>query len=241
LNTVIHWKNSEKWFKSKHLPYKLGALLTGKPGTGKSSFVKAMAQEVDLPIEIFDLTTFTNEDMIRYWGQLKERAPVAALFEDIDRLFDEKGRLLQNQEKYGGPSLTLDCLLNCISGVLPSDGILTIATANFPERLDPALTRPGRLDREIVFKDLDGIARRTLAERILSDCPEFIEHCIAEGTGETGAQFTKRCGDLAVKHFWESGKNKTHVSKPSIWLPGPPPLEKNPYAKLSKSLDWSEH
>jgi SpoVK/Ycf46/Vps4 family AAA+-type ATPase len=133
-------------------------------------------------------------------------APSIALFEDLDRLFDENKKFILKD-------LTLDCLLNCMSGVSDSSGVLTISTVNFPDRLDIALgvidengksTRPGRLDFEIVFDELDEKCRYEIAMRILDDYPTWIPEVVKAGNGDTGAQFTNRCCELATELYWKN-------------------------------------
>lgn len=207
-NEIIRWKNSEKWFKDKMIPWRMGGGLFGPPGTGKTSFVRAVGQELDMPIHVYDLTTMSNEELTQFWRRSLSAAPCIVLFEDLDRVFDEERNV---KGTMGKAPLTLDALLNCINGVDPADGILVLVTANDVSKLDPALgvpdqtgksTRPGRLDRVVYFGPLDEEGRREIAKRILSDCPDEIEKQVAEGAGETGAQFENRCSKLALNHFW---------------------------------------
>jgi hypothetical protein len=202
---IRHWKNSADWFNQRNIPWTRAVRLRGKPGTGKTSFARAIAFDLNMPIHIIDLSTMTNEELSEAWDDVVRDAPSIALFEDIDRLFNtEKQFILKD--------LTLDCLLNCISGVSESNGVLTITTVNFPERLDPALgviengksTRPGRLDFEIEFKELTEDCRRDVASRVLDEYPEDMERIIREGDGDTGAQFTQRCCEAATTLYWAS-------------------------------------
>lgn len=210
-----HWKASEAWYRSRRIPWRRGVLLYGKPGTGKTSFARAVAQELDLPVVAFDLTSFGNPDFVRAWRRLVSRAPCMALLEDIDAVFD--GRENRLGEEGGG--LSFDCLLNCLSGIESADGVLVIVTTNRLECLDDALgvpdadgvsTRPGRIDRTVELPVLNADCRRRVAERILADCHVEIESIVMDGEGESGAQFVERCSRVALACYWDQAQRNGH-------------------------------
>lgn len=211
---VRRWKESEKWFKEKGLSHRFGASILGPPGSGKSSLVRGIGQSLDMPIHSYDLTTMDNEELVDSWQSSLNASPCIVLMEDIDRIFDENKQIKTAKDK---SPLTLDCLLNCISGVQPSDGILVLVTANDVTKLDPALgvpdstgksTRPGRLDRAVYVGALNKAGREKIAARILSDCTHLIEEAVSEGENETGAQFEARCSKIALEQYW--GKFKVY-------------------------------
>jgi len=209
------WYDSKDWFLEKDIPWRRGWLLYGKPGTGKSSLVKGIGQFLDIPIYVFDLSSMSNLELNQCWEKMTSRTPCIALIEDIDTIFSKRVNKLGEM----GGGLTFDCLLNCISGVKNTNGIFTIITSNNVEEVDPALgalrndnhvngtfmsTRPGRIDRIFELPLLDEKCRRKIANRILVDCPSFIEQTIKDGDGDTGAQFQERCSQIALKEFWKN-------------------------------------
>lgn len=206
------WKNSEKWYKDRGIPWKRGYLLYGPPGTGKSTCIKSIAQELDIPIYRFDLLSENNQTFPENYKTAQMDYPSIILMEDIDLCFNKKNNL--NIGMNPKESLSFDCLLNTISGVGNSDGILLFITTNNIESIDSTLytiadgksSRPGRIDKAIFLGAMREPERRKLANLILSDFSENIESIIKLGENETAAQFQDRCCALALKLFWQNKK-----------------------------------
>lgn len=205
------WLQSETWFRERGVPWRRGWLLYGKPGTGKTCLVRAIAEDLDLPIYVFDLATLSNRELVEEWEEMLEHSPCIALMEDIDSVFRGRRNLLGES----GGGLTFDCLLNTIDGVERCDGLFTVITTNKLDSIDPAIaethqgdessdmpTRPGRVDRIIRMEALTVAGREKLAKRILADWPELVNDAVRAGDGDTGAQFQERCLRMAEVLFW---------------------------------------
>lgn len=202
-----HWVKNKQWFTDRDIPWNRSIRVEGVPGSGKSTFIVNLAKHLNLPIYKFHLATMDSKDFQEEWKQVTSSSPAIILLEDFDRLFNE-------DKSFKLEKLTLDTILNAISGANEYNGILTIITANFPERLDDALgriengvsTRPGRLDFLIEINELTEQGRRSIANKILDKFPETINSIVKDGEGETASQFSQRCIELAQNKFWEEFK-----------------------------------
>jgi hypothetical protein len=215
VDEAIFWKQNKNWYKDRNIPWKRGWLLWGIPGTGKTSLARAVAQELDMPIWVFDLASLTNEELREGWRRMSQFSPCIALLEDIDGTFD--GRRNVAVEGKNREGLTFDALLNCIDGVERCDGVLVIVTTNKIDKVDSAIgvrqedgtsSRPGRIDRVIEMKppNREGLIR--VAKRILDKRPDLWETMAdaAFAKGETVCQFQERCCQIALKQKWENFK-----------------------------------
>lgn len=138
--------DNRNWFDANDLPYKRGYLLQGPPGNGKTSLVRALMSKWNLTAHTPQLRAKDMNDaaFIFIVDRAVRNGPALLLLEDLDRAFP-KGANQTSQ-------VSLEQLLNSLDGVTTNDGLITIATANEPENLDPAiLTRPQRFDRIVHF------------------------------------------------------------------------------------------
>lgn len=135
---------SESWYNSLGIPYRRGYLLTGSPGTGKSTLALVLASELDYNLYTLDLADPALNDarLGALMISLEERSLV--LVEDVDALFSGRVSSANNH-------LTFSGVINALDGLLAGRSRLLVLTTNHPERLDPALCRPGRVDRTFTF------------------------------------------------------------------------------------------
>ncbi len=214
---IKNWINSETWYKNKGIPWKRGWLMIGPPGTGKTSLARTIGEHLDIPIIIFALSTFTDKDFQRAWSNLQSYVPCIALIEDIDATFDGRVNIANGSTMYGKP-LSFDTLLNTIDGVQNSEGVFTIITSNCIDKLDIALgkptngnsmsTRPGRVDKIVSLGLMKEPERQRMAERILCDCPQFINELVKTCDNYTPAQFQDKCSKIALKMYWEAKESE---------------------------------
>lgn len=145
---VKEFQSSSKWYYDRGIPYRRGYLLHGPPGTGKSSFIQALAGELDYDIAILNLSErgLTDDRLNHLLTVIPPRTLV--LLEDIDVAF--ANRLVQSDpDGYRGATVTFSGLLNALDGVASAEERIIFLTTNHAKRLDSALVRPGRVDMTV--------------------------------------------------------------------------------------------
>ncbi|KAF2673511.1 putative mitochondrial chaperone BCS1 [Microthyrium microscopicum] len=147
LKDVQSFLDSRTWYLDRGIPYRRGYLLHGPPGTGKSSFIQALAGELDFNIAILNVSErgLTDDRLAHLLGKVPSRTMV--LLEDADAAF--VNRKQSDSEGYSGATVTFSGLLNALDGVASSEERLVFLTTNHIERLDDALIRPGRIDMSL--------------------------------------------------------------------------------------------
>lgn len=81
------WRDNREWYKKKGIPWKRGWLLYGVPGSGKTSLVRAFAEDLDMPVFVYNLSELGNFGFQKHWLNMQSSAPCIALIEDIDNVF----------------------------------------------------------------------------------------------------------------------------------------------------------
>lgn len=134
------------WYRSTGIPYRRGYLFYGPPGSGKSSLAVVMASELHIPLYVLNLSTIRDDNALeQIIYKISTEDPCILLIEDIDTAVPDRG--VDKAKNF----FSLGTLLNALDGVLARENIILVVTTNHKEVLDPALIRPGRIDRLIEF------------------------------------------------------------------------------------------
>lgn len=138
---------SEALYARLGMPWHRGYLFHGPPGTGKTSYVHALATHLQRDIRSLSLTGVENDsDLHEIIDEI--RGHCILLIEDIDISHSSRERDDTSE------GVTLAGVLNTLDGVTTPHGLLTIITTNNRDSLDPALLRAGRIDKTVEFPAL---------------------------------------------------------------------------------------
>ncbi len=139
---IANFFTSRHTYEAYNVAWKRGVLFIGSPGNGKTHTVKALINKMQKPcLYVKSLSArYDNEseNIRKVFQRARQSAPCILVLEDLDSLINAENRSF---------------FLNELDGFATNHGILTLATTNHPERLDPAiLNRPSRFDRKYHFE-----------------------------------------------------------------------------------------
>ncbi|MBR6704781.1 MAG: ATP-dependent zinc metalloprotease FtsH [Lachnospiraceae bacterium] len=183
-----------------------GALLVGPPGTGKTLLAKAVAGEAQVPFfslagsDFVEMFVGMGASRVRsLFKEAQQMAPCIIFIDEIDAIGKSR------DSRYGGNDereQTLNALLAEMDGFDSSKGVFILAATNRPEVLDPALCRPGRLDRRIIVDkpDLKGrvAVLKVHARHVnMGDDVDFEEVALAT-SGAVGSDLANMINEAAI-------------------------------------------
>ena len=179
-----------------------GVLLVGPPGTGKTLLAKAVAGEADVPFfsmsgsEFVEMLVGVGASRVRdLFERAKKAAPCIVFIDELDAVGRQRGAGLGggNDER----EQTLNQILVEMDGFDGRQAVIVMAATNRPDVLDPALTRPGRFDRQVVVDRPDRAGPRSHP-----DGP-FARHAAGPGrrSAHSGAEHTGHGGRRSRQHL----------------------------------------
>ena len=188
LSEVVRLLQQSQSQASSTISLPRGMLLYGRPGTGKTMLAKALAAEAELPFIAVTGPQLLDVRLIKaVFRRARQYAPSLVFMDEIDAL-GVRGK--------GGSDQAINQLLAEIDGFEESrDGhVFVIAATNFPNQVDPALTRSGRLDLCLEVPFLDPQARRHFLAR-LATLPHLqdwdLDALVELSAGMSGADLEK--------------------------------------------------
>ena len=212
LREVVSFLKNPQRFEKLGAKVPRGALLVGPPGTGKTLLARSVAAEAGVPFlsangsDFVEMYVGVGAKRIReLYKEAREHKQAIVFIDEIDAVARARsgssggtgnpGSLVEHEN-------TLIALLTELDGFKMS-GIITIAATNRADVLDPALTRPGRLDRRIEVPNPDKLGRVAILNVHVSDKPLDADvdlDLVAERTpGLSGAELSRVCNEAALE------------------------------------------
>jgi len=163
LEEIVEFLKNPRKFNDlgAHIPK--GVLLVGPPGTGKTLLARAVAGEAGVPFfsisgsDFVEMFVGVGASRVRdLFDQAKKNSPCIVFIDEIDAVGRHRGAGLGGG--HDEREQTLNQLLVEMDGFGVNEGVIIIAATNRPDILDPALTRPGRFDRQVMvgYPDIKG-------------------------------------------------------------------------------------
>lgn len=208
LQEVVEYLHDPTKYRDIGAKMPKGILLVGPPGTGKTMLAKAVAGESEVPFfsisgsEFVEMFVGMGAAKVRdLFKQAKEKAPCIVFIDEIDAIGKKRGggTLGGNDER----EQTLNQLLTEMDGFEDNAGVIILAATNRPESLDPALTRPGRFDRQVpvTLPDLQGrVAILKVHAAKIKTAPSIDYDKVARmASGASGAELANIVNEAALR------------------------------------------
>src|SRR5688572_1890342 len=204
LREVVEFLRDPKRFRKLGARVPKGILLHGPPGTGKTLLAKAVANESKA--EFFAQSASSFVEMFaglgaarirRLFREARKEAPSIVFIDELDAVGATRGKDISGEKDQ-----TLNQLLVELDGFDERDEIVVIAASNLLEKLDPALLRPGRFDRQIFVAPPDLKGRRSILQVHTRNKPLAegidLEMVARQTSGLTGADLANLCNEAAI-------------------------------------------
>jgi chaperone BCS1 len=158
---------SRQWYRDRSIPWRRGYLLHGEPGCGKSSVAHALASHLGMNVAALSLASVAGDSALR--NIMRAMPPKCLLLiEDIDASFVKR-------DSKDVETVTFSGLLNAIDGIAAAEGRILVMTTNHPDKIDPALCRPGRADVDVKIELADASQAKRMFLRFFPDSEDLAD------------------------------------------------------------------
>src|SRR5215204_5268706 len=204
LAEVVEFLRDAKRFHALGAQVPKGILLHGPPGTGKTLLAKAVATESGARFYSQSAASFVEMSaglgaarIRRLFSEARDNAPAILFIDEIDAVGARRGSDNNSEREQ-----TLNQLLVEMDGFESSGDLVVIAASNLLEKLDPALLRPGRFDRQIFVSPPDVAGREAILKVHSRNKPVSgscdLETLARQTSGLTGADLANICNEAAI-------------------------------------------
>jgi cell division protease FtsH len=203
LEEIVEFLRDPKPFAKLGAKVPKGVLLHGPPGTGKTLLAKAVAHESGAQFFAQSAASFVEmfaglgaARIRRLFAIARKHEPAIIFIDELDAVGGRRGSDISGEKDQ-----TLNQLLVEMDGFAGSGRVVVIAASNLLEKLDPALLRPGRFDRQVFVvppdvRGREGVLKVHTRDKPLKDVDLSV---IAQQTsGLTGADLANICNEAAI-------------------------------------------
>ncbi len=217
LQEVVEFLRDPKRFQKLGATVPRGVLLHGPPGTGKTLLAKAVAHESGAQFYSQSAASFVEmfaglgaARIRRLFSQARKHAPSIIFIDELDAVGGKRGMDISGEKDQ-----TLNQLLVEMDGFGESQNVVVIAASNLLDKLDPALLRPGRFDRQILVTPAGVDGRRRILDVHTKNKPLHpsadLDAMARQTSGLSGADLANICNEAAIFCARRGGHSIAHA------------------------------